>query len=88
TLFNVIKEMTHAGHVDAEHENINQEIIGDQVKDVARATVTAATATQKTEVLLQSSSIASAYATKFLNFDNIPSADTKIISNVVEILQQ
>ncbi|GJS87088.1 hypothetical protein Tco_0769724 [Tanacetum coccineum] len=34
----------------------------------------------KTKVPLQSSSISSDYATKFLNFDNIPSADTKIIS--------
>ncbi|GJX46962.1 hypothetical protein Tco_0272152 [Tanacetum coccineum] len=42
------EEMTDAGHVDAEHENVNQEIAGDQVKDVARATVTAAPATQKT----------------------------------------
>nr|GEX21482.1 hypothetical protein [Tanacetum cinerariifolium] len=53
---------------------------GDQVKDDAQATVTAALATQKTKVPLQSSSILSDYATKFLNFDNIPLGETKIIS--------
>ncbi|GJR14938.1 hypothetical protein Tco_0797590 [Tanacetum coccineum] len=74
------KEMTDAGHVDAEHENVNQEVAGDQVKDVDQATVTAAPATQKTEVPLPSSSISFDYATKFLNFDNIPLAETEIIS--------
>ncbi|GJV34782.1 hypothetical protein Tco_1407259 [Tanacetum coccineum] len=64
----------------AEHENVNQEVAGDQVKDVDQATVTTAPTTQKTKVPLPSSSISSDYATKFLNFDNIPSADTKIIS--------
>nr|GFA31993.1 hypothetical protein [Tanacetum cinerariifolium] len=74
------EEMTDAGHVDAEQENVNQEVAGDQVKDDAQATVIAAHATQKTEVPLPSSFISSDYATKFLNFDNIPSADTEIIS--------
>ncbi|GJY51652.1 uncharacterized mitochondrial protein-like protein [Tanacetum coccineum] len=40
------EEMTDVGHVDAEHENINQEVAGDQVKDDAQETVTAAHATQ------------------------------------------
>nr|GEZ64560.1 hypothetical protein [Tanacetum cinerariifolium] len=62
------EEMTVAGHV-----NINQEGTGNQVKDDAQAT-------QKTEVSLASSSISSVYAAKFLNFDNIPSADTEAIS--------
>ncbi|GKE32599.1 hypothetical protein Tco_1451921, partial [Tanacetum coccineum] len=74
------EEMTDAGHVDAEHENVNQEVAGDQVKDDDLATVTVAPATQKTKVPLPSSSISSDHTTKFLNFDNIPSADTKIIS--------
>ncbi|GJX78086.1 hypothetical protein Tco_0324897 [Tanacetum coccineum] len=74
------EEMIDAGHVDVEHGNVNQEIVGDHVKDVARATVTIAPSTQKTEVPLQSSSILSDYATKFLSFDNIPSVDTAIIS--------
>ncbi|GJW75109.1 hypothetical protein Tco_0134479 [Tanacetum coccineum] len=47
------EEMTDAGHVDAEHENVNQEVAGDQVKDDAQATVTAAPATQKTEIKVQ-----------------------------------
>ncbi|GJY29994.1 hypothetical protein Tco_0405761 [Tanacetum coccineum] len=74
------KETTDAGHVDAEYENINQEVAGDQVKDVDMETVTVTPATQKTEVPLPSSSISSDYATKILNFDYIPSADTEIIS--------
>ncbi|GJU73327.1 hypothetical protein Tco_1264732 [Tanacetum coccineum] len=74
------KEMTNGGQVDAEHEKVSQEVAGDQVKDDAQATITAALATQKIEVPLQSSSISSDYATKFLNFDNIPSGETKIIS--------
>ncbi|GJW23747.1 hypothetical protein Tco_0034369 [Tanacetum coccineum] len=76
------EEMTDAGHVDAEHENVNQEVAGDQVKDDDLATVTVAPATQKTKVPLPSSSISSDHTTKFLNFDNIPSADTKIISMI------
>nr|GEY83354.1 hypothetical protein [Tanacetum cinerariifolium] len=74
------EEITDASHVEAEYENVIQEVASDQVKDDAQATVTAALATQKTTVLLQSSSILSDYALKFINFDNIPSGDTKIIS--------
>nr|GEV49570.1 hypothetical protein [Tanacetum cinerariifolium] len=74
------EEITDTGHVDAEHENVNQEVTGDQVKDDAQETVTADPATQKTQVPLPSSSISSDYATKFLNFDNIPLVDTEIIS--------
>ncbi|GKC94154.1 hypothetical protein Tco_1159596, partial [Tanacetum coccineum] len=51
-----------------------------EVKDDDQETVIAAPATQKTEVPLQSSSISSDYATKFLNINNIPSTDTEIIS--------
>nr|GFA48752.1 hypothetical protein [Tanacetum cinerariifolium] len=65
---------------DVNVELKDKEIEGDQVKDDAQVIVIAANATQKTEVPLASSSILSSYATKFLNFDNIPSADTKIIS--------
>ncbi|GJS65801.1 hypothetical protein Tco_0680365 [Tanacetum coccineum] len=74
------EEMTHTKEVNAEHEEVSQEVTGDQVKDDAQATVTAALATQKTEAPLQSSFISSDYATKFLNFDNIPSGDTDNIS--------
>ncbi|GKB49491.1 hypothetical protein Tco_0900244 [Tanacetum coccineum] len=66
------KEMIDAGHVDAEHENIHQEGAGNQVKDDAQAT-------QKTEVPIPSSSVSSDYAAKYLNFDNIPSAETEVI---------
>ncbi|GJS48797.1 hypothetical protein Tco_0598918 [Tanacetum coccineum] len=74
------EEMTHAEHVNVEHKEVSQEVAGDQVKDDALATVTADLATQKTEVPLQSSSISSNYATKFINFDNIPSGEMEIIS--------
>ncbi|GJV31483.1 hypothetical protein Tco_1391883 [Tanacetum coccineum] len=75
------EEMTDTEKVDAKNENINQEVIGDQVNDDAQAIVTDALATQKTEVPLQSSSISSNYATKFLNFDNIPSADIDYLND-------
>ncbi|GJT74828.1 hypothetical protein Tco_1041553, partial [Tanacetum coccineum] len=61
-------EMTVAGHV-----NVNQEGACNQVKDDAQAT-------QKTDAPIPSSSISSDYAAKFLNFDNIPPTDTKVVS--------
>ncbi|GKA19122.1 hypothetical protein Tco_0699037 [Tanacetum coccineum] len=81
------EEIIDAGHVDAEHENVNQEVASDQVKDVAHTTVTAALAAQETKVPLQSSSISFYYAAKFINFDNILLADTEIIS-MMEIKDQ
>ncbi|GKC09412.1 hypothetical protein Tco_1001022 [Tanacetum coccineum] len=39
------EEITDAGYVDAEHENVDQEVAGDQVKDDALATFIAAPAT-------------------------------------------
>nr|GEY31032.1 integrase, catalytic region, zinc finger, CCHC-type, peptidase aspartic, catalytic [Tanacetum cinerariifolium] len=74
------EEMTDVEKVDTENENINKEVASGQVNDDVQAIVTTALATQKTEVPLQSSSISSDYATKFLNFDNIHLADTEIIS--------
>ncbi|GJW15447.1 hypothetical protein Tco_0019580 [Tanacetum coccineum] len=74
------EEMTHAENVNVEHEEVSQEVVDDQVKDDTQAIVTAAPATQKTEVPLQRSSISSDYATKFLNFVNIPSGEIEIIS--------
>nr|GEY41354.1 hypothetical protein [Tanacetum cinerariifolium] len=74
------EEMTDVEKVDAENENVNQEIAGDQVNDDAQATFIASLATQKTKVPLQSFSISFDYATNFLNFDNVPSADTEMIS--------
>ncbi|GKC28993.1 hypothetical protein Tco_1036287, partial [Tanacetum coccineum] len=61
-------EMTVAGPV-----NVNQEGAGNQVKDDAQAT-------QKTDAPIPSSSILSDYASKFLNFDNIPPTDTEAVS--------
>ncbi|GJW28736.1 hypothetical protein Tco_0045611 [Tanacetum coccineum] len=74
------EEMIDVEKVDAENEHVNQEVAGDQLNDDAQAIGTADLATQKTKVPLQSSSISFDYATKFLNFYNIPSADTEIIS--------
>ncbi|GJR05527.1 retrotransposon protein, putative, ty1-copia subclass [Tanacetum coccineum] len=62
------EEMTVVGHV-----NVNQEGAGNQVKDDAHAT-------QKIEVPIPSSSIASDYAAKYLNFDNIPLIETEVVS--------
>nr|GEV37453.1 hypothetical protein [Tanacetum cinerariifolium] len=70
-------EMTHAEQVNVEHEEVSQEVTGDQVKDEAQTTVMAALAI---EVPTPSSSISSDYAAKYLNFDNIPLADTKVVS--------
>ncbi|GJZ46492.1 hypothetical protein Tco_0594088 [Tanacetum coccineum] len=57
----------------ADYVNVNQEGVGNQVKDDAQAT-------QKTEGPILSSSISSDYAAKYLNFDNIPSVDTEVVS--------
>ncbi|GKD08366.1 hypothetical protein Tco_1188051, partial [Tanacetum coccineum] len=73
------KEMYSDVNVELKDTELEEDA-SDQVKDVHQAIVTVAPATQKTEVLLKSSSISSNYATKFLNFDNIPLAETKIIS--------
>ncbi|GJS90664.1 hypothetical protein Tco_0773300 [Tanacetum coccineum] len=62
------EEMTVASHV-----NVNQEGVGNQVKDDAQAT-------RKTEGPIPSSSISSDYAAKYLNFDNIPPVDTEVDS--------
>ncbi|GKA72734.1 hypothetical protein Tco_0778950 [Tanacetum coccineum] len=62
------EEMTVTGYM-----NVNQEGAGNQVKDDAQAT-------QKTEAPIPSSSILSDYTAKYLNFDNIPPVDTKVVS--------
>ncbi|GKD12532.1 hypothetical protein Tco_1196939 [Tanacetum coccineum] len=64
-------EMIVAGHV-----NVNHEVACNQVKDDAQAT-------QKTDASIPSSSISSDYAAKFLNFDNIPPTNTKVVSMMV-----
>nr|GEV86290.1 hypothetical protein [Tanacetum cinerariifolium] len=67
------KERTNAKTIEAENENVNQEGVGNQVKDDAQAT-------QKTKVPIPSSSISSDYAAKFLNFDNIPLVNIEVVS--------
>nr|GEV79576.1 hypothetical protein [Tanacetum cinerariifolium] len=62
------EEMTVAGYV-----NINQEGVGNQVKDDAQAT-------QKTEGPILSSFISSDYAAKYLNFDSISPVNTEVVS--------
>ncbi|GKE65588.1 hypothetical protein Tco_1519749, partial [Tanacetum coccineum] len=56
-----------------EYKKINEELYGNQVKDDAQAT-------QKTEGPIPSSSISYDYAAKYLNIDNIPPTDTKVVS--------
>nr|GEV12918.1 hypothetical protein [Tanacetum cinerariifolium] len=73
------KEMYDDANVELKDVEPANEEKSDQVKDDAHAIVMAALATQKTKVPLQSSSILSDYATKFLNFDNIPSAPATTI---------
>ncbi|GJS78026.1 hypothetical protein Tco_0727907 [Tanacetum coccineum] len=72
---------------EEEYERISEELYGDvnvrwtdarpadKEKDDEEMTVA-----DHTEVPLQSSSISSDYAAKFLNFDNIPPVDTEVIS--------
>nr|GEU95801.1 hypothetical protein [Tanacetum cinerariifolium] len=67
------KEMTKFEKVEAEHENVNQETEGNQVKDDAQAT-------QNTKVPIPSSSISFDYAVKILNFDNVPPVKTEVVS--------
>ncbi|GJW61132.1 hypothetical protein Tco_0110467 [Tanacetum coccineum] len=61
-------EMIVVGYV-----NVNQEGVGNQVKDDAHAT-------QKTNAHIPSFSISSDYAAKFLNFDSIPPTDIEVVS--------
>ncbi|GJV03677.1 hypothetical protein Tco_1337246 [Tanacetum coccineum] len=71
------KEMYDDVNVELKDEETVDEGKGDQVKDDAQATVTAAPATQKTKVSLF---YLIRLCHKINNFDNIPSANTKIIS--------
>ncbi|GKD40775.1 hypothetical protein Tco_1260982, partial [Tanacetum coccineum] len=75
------KEMYDDVNVELKDAEPSNEEKGDEeMTHAENTTVTAAPATQNTKVPLQSSSILSDYATKFINFDNIPSSDTEIIS--------
>ncbi|GKD75437.1 hypothetical protein Tco_1333719, partial [Tanacetum coccineum] len=67
------KEMTNAKLEDVKHANVIQESAGNLVKVDAWAT-------PKTEGPIPSSSISSDYATKYLNFDNIPPVEIEVVS--------
>ncbi|GJR28234.1 hypothetical protein Tco_1104466 [Tanacetum coccineum] len=69
-----------AEKTDAGHDDVTQETTYDQVEDDAHVTLTTVHDTQKTKVPLQSSSVSSDFATQFLNLDNVPPTDNKIIS--------
>nr|GEX02520.1 hypothetical protein [Tanacetum cinerariifolium] len=58
-------------------KSISQEISYEQVVDDAYVTLTT---TQKTEGSMQSSSVSSDFASKFLNLDNVPPADNEVVS--------
>ncbi|GKA61525.1 hypothetical protein Tco_0760932 [Tanacetum coccineum] len=79
-----LKDVEHGeeGKGDAEktnvgYDNVIQETTYDQVEDDTQVTLTTVHDTQKTEVLLQSSSVSSDFATQFLNLDNVPPAAMK-----------
>ncbi|GKC91899.1 hypothetical protein Tco_1157341, partial [Tanacetum coccineum] len=67
---------------DEEYEELYKDVNTkyEQVKDDEHVTLTTVHDTQKTEGLLQSSSVSSDFANQFLNLDNIPPTDTKVIS--------
>ncbi|GJV52058.1 hypothetical protein Tco_1447799 [Tanacetum coccineum] len=52
----------------------------EQVKDDEHVTLTTVHDTQKTEGPMQSLSVSSDFANKFLNLDNVPPTDTEVIS--------
>ncbi|GKF03044.1 hypothetical protein Tco_0029967, partial [Tanacetum coccineum] len=58
-------------------KNVSQERSFEQVKDDAHVTLTT---TQKTEGFMQSSSVSSNFASKFLNLDNVPLANNEVAS--------
>ncbi|GJY54262.1 hypothetical protein Tco_0445926 [Tanacetum coccineum] len=58
-------------------KNVSQERSYEQVVDDAHVTLTT---TEKTEGSIQSSSVSSDFASKFLNLDNVPPADNEVAS--------
>ncbi|GJT11455.1 hypothetical protein Tco_0858497 [Tanacetum coccineum] len=66
--------------IDTGHDAVTQETTYKQVKDDEHVTLTTIHVTQKMEVPLQSSSIASDFATQFLNLDNPSPPNTEINS--------
>ncbi|GKB84187.1 hypothetical protein Tco_0956459 [Tanacetum coccineum] len=74
------KEMYDDVNVELkDHEEVNQEVVGDQVNDDAQTIVTAASATQKTEVIPKSSTaLATTIPLPILPFILIPQLSTPI----------
>ncbi|GJY14341.1 hypothetical protein Tco_0384763 [Tanacetum coccineum] len=65
------EEMTNAGH-DDDNQHTKYEHV----------TLTTVHDTQKTKGLVQSSSVSSDFANQFLNLENVPPTDTKVISTM------
>ncbi|GKA40420.1 hypothetical protein Tco_0733013 [Tanacetum coccineum] len=65
--------------IDAGRDDGTQQTTYEQFKDDEHVILTTVHDTQKTEVPLQSSSVSSDFANQFLNLDNIPPTDTKVV---------
>ncbi|GKF65102.1 hypothetical protein Tco_0188550, partial [Tanacetum coccineum] len=71
--------MTNADQGGADQHNVSQESGFEQEED-AHVTLTTIHDTQKTEGLMQSSSVSSDFTEKLLNFKNVSPADNEIAS--------
>ncbi|GJZ65068.1 hypothetical protein Tco_0621764 [Tanacetum coccineum] len=65
---------------DEEYEKLYKDTTYEQVKDDEHLILTIVHDIQKTEVLVQSSSISSNFANRFLNLDNVQPTDSEVIS--------
>ncbi|GJY75170.1 hypothetical protein Tco_0480286 [Tanacetum coccineum] len=72
----VHEETTDAEKIDAQLENVHQEPTFDQVMEDAHVTFTAIS------VSVQSSSISSDLASKYVTFENIPTTEAEIVSSM------
>nr|GEV76212.1 hypothetical protein [Tanacetum cinerariifolium] len=69
------KEMTDTGHDDAIQQKAYEQVVDD-----ARVTLPADHVTQKTEGPYPSSSVSSDFTSQFLNLDNTPPTESKVVS--------
>ncbi|GKC46215.1 hypothetical protein Tco_1063937, partial [Tanacetum coccineum] len=69
------EEITDAGHDDG-----TQQTTYEQVRDDEHVILTTVHDTQKTDVLLQSSSVSSDFANQFLNLDNVSPTNIEVVS--------
>ncbi|GKE50871.1 hypothetical protein Tco_1486027 [Tanacetum coccineum] len=80
------KEVKGDAEMTDADKNVSQERSYEQVVDDAHVTLTT---TQKTEGSMQSSSVSSDFASKFLNLDNVPPADNEVASMMnVKVCQE